>query len=68
MPDKTPSTTNSNNNNNNNNKKIIEPLPKKEATVPVKPNYFYEQNTDKCVCHKGMWCEECLGEYDDLLD
>lgn len=64
MPDKTQNTTN----NKDSNKIIIEPLPKKEATVPVKPNYFYEQNTYKCVCHKGIWCEECLGEYDDFLD
>ena len=39
MPDKTQNTTN----NKDSNKKIIEPLPKKEATIPVKPNYIYEQ-------------------------
>ena len=51
--------------------KVSIPAKKKESNVPLKPttnNNNYTVSSSTCVCNKGLWCEECLGEYDDLLD
>ena len=50
--------------------KVSIPTTKKESNVPTKPtgNINHTISSSTCVCNKGLWCEECLGEYDDFLD
>ena len=50
--------------------KVYIPTTKKESNVPTKPtgNISHTISSSMCVCNKGLWCEECLGEYEDLLD
>ena len=50
--------------------KVSIPTTKKESNVPTKPtgNINHTISSSRCVCNKGLWCEECLGDYDDFLD
>ena len=48
-------------------KKTIETTEKPIDKSDTKPQTIQISNGG-CVCNTGIWCVECLGEYDDFLD
>lgn len=47
-------------------KKTTKTSEKPTKTSDTKPQTIQISNVD-CVCNRGLWCEDCYGEY-DLFD